>query len=97
MDRLTIQIGDRCPAVRAGTNLAVKRSLAHKCRFPVKTHAHAHATNNEKLLAHRLRTQLLAQLNELEQGIRAVEHRSEERCVGKECVRTCRSRWSPYH
>src|SRR3546814_14521441 len=23
--------------------------------------------------------------------------RSEERLVGKECVRTCRSRWSPYH
>src|SRR3546814_19039363 len=23
--------------------------------------------------------------------------RSEERSVGKECVSTCRSRWSPYH
>src|SRR3546814_12131353 len=36
---------------------------------------------------------------------RALEHaahrvcatRSEERRVGKECVSTCRSRWSPYH
>src|SRR3546814_7036071 len=30
---------------------------------------------------------------------RAVEkaRRSEERRVGKECVSTCRSRWSPYH
>src|SRR3546814_14950165 len=31
----------------------------------------------------------------------AVSHdpfdRSEERRVGKECVSTCRSRWSPYH
>src|SRR3546814_9533359 len=32
----------------------------------------------------------------------AAEHewqnvRSEERRVGKECVSTCRSRWSPYH
>src|SRR3546814_8847383 len=26
-----------------------------------------------------------------------VEDRSEERRVGKECVSTCRSRWSPYH
>src|SRR3546814_11544250 len=26
-----------------------------------------------------------------------VELRSEERRVGKECVSTCRSRWSPYH
>src|SRR3546814_13683576 len=27
----------------------------------------------------------------------AFEQRSEERRVGKECVSTCRSRWSPYH
>src|SRR3546814_8046564 len=27
----------------------------------------------------------------------ALADRSEERRVGKECVRTCRSRWSPYH
>src|SRR3546814_12694729 len=26
-----------------------------------------------------------------------LETRSEERRVGKECVSTCRSRWSPYH
>src|SRR3546814_18919814 len=26
----------------------------------------------------------------------ASAHRSEERRVGKECVSTCRSRWSPY-
>src|SRR3546814_3141195 len=26
-----------------------------------------------------------------------VTERSEERRVGKECVSTCRSRWSPYH
>src|SRR3546814_9124794 len=25
------------------------------------------------------------------------QKRSEERRVGQECVRTCRSRWSPYH
>src|SRR3546814_13411550 len=29
--------------------------------------------------------------------IRYVEWRSEERRVGKECVSTCRYRWSPYH
>src|SRR3546814_6696105 len=32
------------------------------------------------------------QLPEKEAG-----QRSEERRVGKECVSTCRSRWSPYH
>src|SRR3546814_15368267 len=26
-----------------------------------------------------------------------MKRRSEERRVGKECVSTCRSRWSPYH
>src|SRR3546814_14749550 len=30
------------------------------------------------------------------EGIRTLD-RSEERRVGKECVSTCRSRWSPYH
>src|SRR3546814_1549743 len=33
-------------------------------------------------------------------GIRrcaSLRMRSEERRVGKECVSTCRSRWSPYH
>src|SRR3546814_13620471 len=40
-----------------------------------------------------------ALLNSLE-GKRATPRakpRSEERRVGKECVSTCRSRWSPYH
>src|SRR3546814_14061152 len=30
-------------------------------------------------------------------GTRLAPGRSEERRVGKECVSTCRSRWSPYH
>src|SRR3546814_16437775 len=28
--------------------------------------------------------------------LKSASDRSEERRVGKECVRTCRSRWSPY-
>src|SRR3546814_17810061 len=31
------------------------------------------------------------------QGVKPPRLRSEERRVGKECVSTCRSRWSPYH
>src|SRR3546814_10326632 len=31
------------------------------------------------------------------QAIQKERNRSEERRVGKECVSTCRSRWSPYH
>src|SRR3546814_18315131 len=30
-------------------------------------------------------------------GLAPCWKRSEERRVGKECVSTCRSRWSPYH
>src|SRR3546814_17189163 len=30
-------------------------------------------------------------------AVTGVTNRSEERRVGKECVSTCRSRWSPYH
>src|SRR3546814_7682410 len=38
----------------------------------------------------------LANLVGSRMGIR-IDPRSEERRVGKECVSTCRSRWSPYH
>src|SRR3546814_626566 len=41
------------------------------------------------LLAHDVRPALLLQAHDR-------DGRSEERRVGKECVRTCRSRWSPY-
>src|SRR3546814_20617366 len=30
-------------------------------------------------------------------GVLLFGYRSDERRVGKECVSTCRSRWSPYH
>src|SRR3546814_12919397 len=33
----------------------------------------------------------------IEQQLPATSNSSEERRVGKECVSTCRSRWSPYH
>ena len=32
----------------------------------------------------------------IKEGI-VIDLRSEERRVGKECLRLCRSRWSPYH
>src|SRR3546814_3809156 len=43
-------------------------------------------------------TAAAALILDIDVGIEIVEpHRSEERRVGKECVSTCRSRWSPYH
>src|SRR3546814_10051679 len=48
-----------------------------------------------------LATHILKQTGSYEQASYAIqdtpEMRSEERRVGKECVSTCRSRWSPYH
>src|SRR3546814_15335972 len=45
---------------------------------------------------HKLRSMLYGQCDgPLRGGGNAA--RSEERRVGKECVSTCRSRWSPYH
>src|SRR3546814_7594198 len=38
----------------------------------------------------------ITELKAREQDLIA-KSRSEERRVGKECVSTCRSRWSPYH
>src|SRR3546814_2154515 len=42
-----------------------------------------------------MRQQLASGINPAEE--RWKQKRSEERRVGKECVSTCRSRWSPYH
>src|SRR3546814_13903162 len=38
----------------------------------------------------------IVMLSRTEYGVMRMS-RSEERRVGKECVSTCRSRWSPYH
>ena len=41
-------------------------------------------------------TEQTAQINAMANSL-ANAIRSEERRVGKECLRLCRSRWSPYH
>ena len=47
----------------------------------------------------RMDADLKAQADALftELGMNLTTARSEERRVGKECLRLCRSRWSPYH
>src|SRR3546814_10910647 len=58
-----------------------------------------------KFLANEESRSLIDQVPEQSCSIQAIERwrwqrtrsRSEERRVGKECVSTCRSRWSPYH
>src|SRR3546814_15333258 len=48
-------------------------------------------------LADRLANDLGVRPSEPLQRLRLDIQRSDERRVGKECVSTCRSRWSPYH
>src|SRR3546814_18194630 len=43
------------------------------------------------------RRELREDRRELSEDRREYRERSEGRRVGKECVRTCRARWSPYH
>src|SRR3546814_8040354 len=40
---------------------------------------------------------VLTSTRDAETVLRWMNERSEARRVGKECVSTCRSRWSPYH
>src|SRR3546814_20675978 len=46
---------------------------------------------------HRVAVKIEAAETVEEQAGSDLHIRSEERRVGKECVSTCRSRWSPYH
>src|SRR3546814_7654353 len=48
----------------------------------------------EGVQRHRNERVIAAQADQIDQSVLA-EDRSEERRVGKECVSTCRSRWSP--
>src|SRR3546814_17697776 len=64
---------------------------------PREARADRESILDDRHIDHRLRapTEPVAALDRKAFG--AGLHRSEERRVGKECVRTCRSRWSPYH
>src|SRR3546814_4111959 len=58
-----------------------------KAAFPVEL------LRNQAVGPGRKKTSIVGLSSDLPQAF----YRSEERRVGKECVSTCRSRWSPYH
>src|SRR3546814_18189242 len=59
---------------------------------------HRHAGDDRQQFAAVVEGVLLgAQVDVIEALALLVPDRSEERRVGKECVSTCRYRWSPYH
>ena len=51
----------------------------------------------DRILNELIRPQIEEALNQALGAKVGIEHRSEERRVGKECTSWCRSRWSPYH
>src|SRR3546814_11592982 len=57
----------------------------------------AHVDLQRHACADRLRFAIFYDAQQLHLRIHRQFPRSEERRVGKECFRTCRSRWSPYH
>src|SRR3546814_4622513 len=56
---------------------------------------YAPAVREQAAAAHSLGHELLVHVSM--EPVGHGDSRSEERRVGKECVSTCRSRWSPYH
>ena len=63
----------------------------------VRAFVYKNYTNDTKKLVQYISIILVSMLTGLSLLSILVVLRSEERRVGKECVSTCRSRWSPYH
>src|SRR3546814_7657298 len=75
------------------------------CALPISEFLDAWPAISVQVLATNRRVDLIREGVDLALRVRTrldtdaelVVRRSEERRVGKECVSTCRSRWSPYH
>src|SRR3546814_2747385 len=67
------------------------RALGPRMRVPI--HVHEMGGVDRRIDLRRRQAGVAEQLLERAK----VRARSEERRVGKECVSTCRYRWSPYH
>src|SRR3546814_13291267 len=81
------------PGLQAGLHLNFTESLGQPGLYlPVSVLIAR--TWLRRLNPKQLQEQIARQLDGFEN---VMGRRSEERRVGKECVSTCRSRWSPYH
>ena len=74
IDRLAVEVGDDVAAVRAGRYVAMAGTMPGENGLPVEAHPHPHAPQDEELLARRLGAEPLAQLQQLDQRVRAIEH-----------------------
>src|SRR3546814_11615880 len=90
------------PAAKEGDGMPAKAAAARPRRERTENAAKRRRqlieATIDSIVEHGLSATTLATVSDgagLSQGV-AVFYRSEERRVGKECVSTCRSRWSPY-
>src|SRR3546814_11367889 len=93
--RISDWSSDVCSSDLLPTMKTVTLERGH--RYPIAVDA----TGGVDLAWKRISTAPEADLDRAAAGadvlVAVVGLRSEERRVGKECVSTCRSRWSPYH
>ncbi len=73
-NRLAAEIRDNLTAIRARPHVTLRGPTTREHGFPVKPQAHTHTPQDEELLSLGRHAQLLAQLEQLDQCIRAVEH-----------------------
>src|SRR3546814_13160481 len=85
-------IADRAAAQLHAVEHHVVGVGTHACGIALEPLEVALARGGERMVHRIVAPVLFAELHPGE-----VHDRSEERRVGKECVSTCRSRWSPYH
>src|SRR3546814_222663 len=78
-----------CEETDASAKALDSDAFDKRCKAVREDGAYVDAGENDNLIVQKL------QANPNALGI--FGYRSEERRVGKECVITCRSRWSPYH
>src|SRR3546814_20208252 len=86
-------------AVRAGFELPAnsgKKILIFRPRISVGSQSTGGMFEPNAEWTDRAKLNMQSSLAELQQRL-GNQVRSEERRVGKECVSTCRSRWSPWH
>src|SRR3546814_1735211 len=67
------------------------------CALPISRANRPAPQTNSDLLKLDVAVDLDGKIDLVDRQGHTGRQRSEERRVGKECVSTCRSRWSPYH
>src|SRR3546814_20695007 len=96
--RISDWSSDVCSSDLAGSSHGFLDRVSRRLLLGTDRH-HAAVSVESELVVSDKRTEFPREGSHLVLAVESVDpdERSEERRVGKECVRSCRSRWSPYH